>query len=187
MEMCKVTYSTNILSWIQQYLWKMGQPSALSVSQENCSWKHCIACKISEGLLFTSFKLVLLLQPATGLTRTPLLVQLGWLWQAAGQWQAAAAGGLALTSFPSSARCVVQYVSPSRGRQPVDQSAPPVGKSSLTALLHNFSTILGKLLGSRSFRRLFLQSLKLLLAIIHLNSFVIWVKISLCSSCSSEK
>lgn len=85
MEMCKVTDSANILSWTQQYLWKMGQPSALSASQENCSWKHWIAGRISKGLLFTPFKTALLCQPGKGHPQTPCWDSWGGCDRAEGQ------------------------------------------------------------------------------------------------------
>lgn len=99
MEMCKVTGSANIFSWNQQYLWKMGQPSALSASQENCSWKHCIAGRISKRLLFTPFKIALLHQPGIGCPQAPCWDSWGGCDKAEGQessWSR-----LAPTSFPT--------------------------------------------------------------------------------------
>lgn len=179
MEMCKVTDSANILSWTQQYLRKMGQSSALSASQENCSWKQWIGGRISKALLFTCFKIALLHQPGMGHPQA--------LWDSCGGCERAEGqertwSRLGPTSLPPHLLC--SAVSIKRGVSRYREIKPHT-------LIHNFSVILSKLLGSRSFMGLLLQSLKLLLRIILLNK-CIFVALSsplkyLCSSCPSEK
>lgn len=135
--MCKVTYSTNILCWIQQNPWKW-------VSLQPCQSPkpiihgsavlHTKLAKISiYSILFISFKLTQLLLPETGLAQAPLLAQLEWL------WQAAAGGG----------RWVVQDLSPPRGRQPLNQGATRCRKPRTAGWSWT------NRLGPRSFRRLF--------------------------------
>lgn len=173
MEMCKVTDSANILSWIQQYLWKMGQPSALSASQENCSWKHWIAGRMSKALLLTPFKIALLLQPGMG--HPQALCRDSWEGCDKEEQQERSWSRLAPTSFPPHLLRRA-FLSPSRKGC---SGAGSQASHTLFHMIHNFSVILSKLFGSRSFSGLLLQSLKLLLRIIHLNNFVISVKISL--------
>lgn len=126
MEMCKVTDSANILSWIQQYLWKMGQPSALSASQENCSWKHWIAGRMSKALLLTPFKIALLLQPGMGHPQAPC--RDSWEGCDKEEQQERSWSRLAPTSFPPHLLCRA-FLSPPR------KGCSGAGKSSLTYII----------------------------------------------------